>query len=129
MAQSTGSVAVLLNQIPNGRITFEEDTAFPGGRSGDRPSSKTALIHILKSLYSLKVACSVLSFRTEKSLIAYSWRRFMEENGDDHSRLLLAPMVKAAVLAMNATNDILHEQTCGKTQLSEGRLYILSMLK
>lgn len=53
----------------------------------------------------------------------------MEENGDDHSRLLLAPMVKAAVLAMNATNDILHEQTCGKTQLSEGRLYILSMLK
>lgn len=53
----------------------------------------------------------------------------MEENGDDHSRLLLAPMVKAAVLAMNATNDILHEQTCAKTQLSEGRLYILSMLK
>ena len=29
-------------------------------------------------------------------------------------------MVKAAVLAMNATNDILHEETCGKTQLSEG---------
>ena len=46
----------------------------------------------------------------------------MEENGDDHSRLLLSPMVKAAVLAMNATNDILHEETCGQTQLSEGSI-------
>ena len=35
LAQTTGSVAVLLNQVPNGRITFEEDTAFPGGRSGN----------------------------------------------------------------------------------------------
>ena len=35
LAQTTGSVAVLLNQVPNGRITFEEDTAFPGGRQGN----------------------------------------------------------------------------------------------
>ena len=41
----------------------------------------------------------------------------MEENGDDHSRLLLAPMVKSAVLAMNATDDILHEVNCGETAL------------
>ena len=46
-------------------------------------------------------------------LIAYTWRRFMEENGDMHERLLLAPMVKAAVLAMNATDDILHQEDCG----------------
>ena len=37
----------------------------------------------------------------------------MEENGDMHERLLLAPMVKAAVLAMNATDDILHQENCG----------------
>ena len=37
----------------------------------------------------------------------------MEENGDMHERLLLAPMVKAAVLAMNATDDILHQEDCG----------------
>ena len=52
----------------------------------------------------------------------------MEENGDDHSRLLLAPMVKAAVLAMNATNDILHEETCGKTQLSQGIIFELAQV-
>ena len=46
-------------------------------------------------------------------MIAYTWRRFMEENGDMHERLLLAPMVKAAVLAMNATDDILHQEDCG----------------
>ena len=37
----------------------------------------------------------------------------MEENGDMHERLVLAPMVKAAVLAMNATDDILHQENCG----------------
>ena len=42
----------------------------------------------------------------------------MEENGDDHSRLLLAPMVKSAVLAMNATDDILHKEMCGETALN-----------
>ena len=36
----------------------------------------------------------------------------MEENGDMHERLVLAPMVKAAVLAMNATDDILHQENC-----------------
>ena len=46
----------------------------------------------------------------------------MEENGDDHSRLLLAPMVKSAVLAMNATDDILHQENCGETTLNpEGK--------
>ena len=29
----------------------------------------------------------------------------MEENGDDHSRLLLAPMVKAAVLAIKGGSN------------------------
>ena len=52
----------------------------------------------------------------------------MEENGDDHSRLLLAPMVKSAVLAMNATDDILHEVNCGETALHpEGKQSILSL--
>ena len=83
-AQSTGSVTVLLNQIPNGRVEFEEDKDENGNqrsRSGD-------------------------------GLIAYGWRRFLEENGDNHERLVLAPMVKAAVLAMNATDDILHQEQC-----------------
>ena len=47
------------------------------------------------------------------SLIAYGWRRFIEENGDDPERLVLMPMVKAAFLAMNATDDILHQEMCG----------------
>ena len=51
----------------------------------------------------------------------------MEENGDMHERLLLAPMVKAAVLAMNATDDILHQENCGvkKCRSDEIRFTIL----
>ena len=58
--------------------------------------------------------------RVEDSLIAYTWRKFMDDGGKDHSTLLLAPMVKAAVLAMNATSDILNESVCAKTNLSPG---------
>ena len=48
------------------------------------------------------------------SLIAYGWRRFIEEKGDDPERLVIMPMVKAAFLAMNATDDILHQEMCGQ---------------
>ena len=91
IAQSMGTVGVLLNQIPNGRVEFEEDK----DENGNQRS------------------------RQGDGLIAYGWRRFMEENGDKHERLVLAPMVKAAVLAMNATEDILHQEECGIGLLNE----------
>ena len=59
----------------------------------------------------------------------------MEENGDMHERLLLAPMVKAAVLAMNATDDILHQEDCGigpsakKCRTSDVRYNLYGKLK
>ena len=40
------------------------------------------------------------------SLIAYSWKKYMEENGQNPERLVLMPMVKASVLAFNATSQI-----------------------
>ena len=40
------------------------------------------------------------------SLIAYSWKKYMEENGENPERLVLMPMVKASVLAFNATSQV-----------------------
>jgi PhoPQ-activated pathogenicity-related protein len=48
------------------------------------------------------------------SLIGYTWRRFLETGGTEHERLLLMPMAKAAVLAFNATSDILQQVQCGR---------------
>jgi PhoPQ-activated pathogenicity-related protein len=51
--------------------------------------------------------------RSGDSLIGYSWRRFLEEEGKNPEMLVLLPMVKAAVLAMNATSEIVQQKNCG----------------
>lgn len=92
-------------QVPNGHCTFAEDVMRNQSsyRSGDR------CVHFKYFPRTQDLSMIINRY----SLIAYGWRRFIEENGDDPERLVIMPMVKAAFLAMNATDDILHQEMCG----------------
>lgn len=63
---------------------------------------------IINDYIFLKLLIKTLSTLNQKkdSLIAYSWKKYMEENGQNPERLVLMPMVKASVLAFNATSQV-----------------------
>jgi PhoPQ-activated pathogenicity-related protein len=48
--------------------------------------------------------------RSEDDIIAWVWRIFIETNGSDPHILLRLPMTKAAVRAMDATEQFLRQQ-------------------
>ncbi|UJR29021.1 hypothetical protein I4U23_010238 [Adineta vaga] len=50
------------------------------------------------------------SFRSEDSLIGWTWRRYIETNGSDPRVLLRFPMTKAVVRAMDAVEQFLQEE-------------------
>ncbi len=113
----------LLICVPSGE--FSQDTALlfiVGGSNGSRVAiQETAVGLILARL--AKVPCAVLrqvpnqpllGGHKEDSLIAETFVKFM--NGGDEEWLLLLPMTKAAVRAMDATQEILEKEGVAQIQ-------------
>jgi PhoPQ-activated pathogenicity-related protein len=83
ISRATGSVTTLLNQIPNQRLYFKDESSPIHQQTG----------------------------RIEDEIIAYSMREYVDGGGQDPTWRLLLPMTKAAVKAMDATQSFVGSQS------------------
>ena len=93
LAQATGTVCATLFQVPNQPLVFSDD--------------KTR------------------ARRSEDSLVGYSWRRFLDaikegEPDPDAEMIVLLPMAKAAMAAMDAITEFTAALAAGKIANAEG---------
>ena len=93
LAQATGTVGATLFQVPNQPLVFSDD--------------KTR------------------ARRSEDSLVGYSWHRFLDaikvgEPDPDAEMIILLPMAKAAMAAMDAITEFTTELKAGKIANAEG---------
>merc|ERR1712110_1098600 len=96
LASDLGTIGVVVRQIPNEKIQFYDDHYTNGGDFPNYPPPCTSR-NISDSVNGPKR-------RSEDSIIAYTWWKFVTEGGGDEwaKWLLRFPMTKAVVKSIDA---------------------------